>query len=105
MFYVPMAQAHQAVRTLAFVASTQGEPAQIVTQVKRIVSETDNTLPIFALQTGEDLVSSLIATRRFNMVVVAVFAGIALCLAVMGLYAVMTYIVAQSSREFGIGWR
>jgi ABC-type antimicrobial peptide transport system permease subunit len=102
MFYVPMAQAHQAVRTLTFVASTQGEPAQIVTQVKRIVSETDNTLPIFALQTGEDLVSSLIATRRFNMVVVAVFAGIALCLAVMGLYAVMTYIVAQSSREFGI---
>jgi putative ABC transport system permease protein len=101
-FYVPVAQALQPLRALAFVVRTSGDLVQIAPHIRRIVSETDSTLPVFALRTGEDLVSSSIASQRFDMFVVAVFAGIALCLAVMGLYAVMAYSVAQSSREFGI---
>lgn len=101
-FYVPLAQALSPTRTLAFAVRTSGDPLQMAQHVRRIVMETDSTLPVFALRTGEELVSSFVAPRRFNMFVVSVFAVMALCLAVTGLYAVTAYVVAQSSREFGL---
>lgn len=101
-FYVALAQAVQPVRTLAFVARTSADPVRLAPEVRRILSEADATLPLFALQTGENLVAGSIAPQRFNMFVVVVFAAIALSLAVTGLYAVLAYMVAQSSREFGV---
>ncbi len=101
-FYTPLAQTRQPIRTMTFVLRTRAAIGPIAAHVRRIVAEADRSLPVFALRSGSDLVAASIAPQRFNMFLVAVFAGIALCLAVTGLYAVMAYVVAQSSREFGI---
>lgn len=101
-FHVPMAQSSQPVRRMAFVIRSSGNPLRVAPHVRRIVAEADRTLPIFGLGTGDDLVSPSLAPRRFNLLIVSVFAAVALGLAVMGLYAVMSYTVSQSAKEFGI---
>jgi putative ABC transport system permease protein len=97
-----LCQTQQPIRTVTFVLRTSGQLGQIAPQVRRVVAESDGSLPVFAVRTGPDLVAASIAPQRFNMFVVAVFAAVALCLAVTGLYAVMAFIAAQSAREFGI---
>jgi ABC-type antimicrobial peptide transport system permease subunit len=57
---------------------------------------------VFGLQAAEDIVSQSTGTQRFNLFIVAIFAGAALILATCGLYAVISYIVGLSFREFGI---
>jgi putative ABC transport system permease protein len=100
--YVPLHQTQQAVRTLAFVVRTTGDPVALSPHVRHVVAEHDSTLPVFALRHAGELVSSSIAPQRFQMLVVAIFAWLALCLAVMGTYSVIAYTVAQSSREIGV---
>lgn len=101
-FHVPMAQGAAPARRMAFVIRTSGDPLHIAPHVRRIIAEADSTLPIFGLGTGDDLVAPALAPRRFNLLIVSVFAAVALGLAVMGLYAVMAYTVGQSAKEFGI---
>jgi putative ABC transport system permease protein len=57
---------------------------------------------MFAVRTGDDVLAAATAPQRFNMFVVTMFGVFAVCLAVTGLYALMAYMVAQSSREFGV---
>ncbi|MEO8594368.1 MAG: ABC transporter permease [Candidatus Solibacter sp.] len=100
--YVPLAQSPQPVRDLIFVARTTGPPLGIASGMHQAVANVDRTLPIFALQTGEQGLARSMAQRRFNMFLLAVFAGAALALATLGLYAVTSYLVGQCAREIGI---
>lgn len=100
--YVPVAQALQPVRALTFVVRTSVTPAQVVPDVRRVLANVDGSLPMFAIRTGAEVLSASTAPQRFNMFVVVTFAVFAVCLAVTGLYALIAYMVAQSSREFGV---
>jgi putative ABC transport system permease protein len=100
--YLPVAQAMQPFRTLAFVVRATRPPGQIVPQVRRSLAAADGSLPMFAVRSGEEVLSASTTPQRFNMFVVVMFAALAACLAVTGLYALIAYMVAQASREFGV---
>jgi hypothetical protein len=101
-FYVPLAPATRPARSLAFAVRTSGDARGLAAEVRRIVADSDNTLPVFALQPGEELLASSVATQRFAMLLAIALGVLALILAMTGLYAVMAYMVSQSSREYGI---
>jgi predicted permease len=100
--YLPLAQSRQPIHALSFGVRSAGELSQLANAARRVVSELDGSLPVFAVRTADEMVQSSIAPQRFNMLIVIVFAVMALCLAVSGLYAVSAHVAAQSTREFGL---
>jgi putative ABC transport system permease protein len=100
--YLPVAQAGQPLRALAFVVRAGGSAVQMVPQVRRALASADASLPMFAIRSGEEVLSASTTPQRFNMFVVVLFASLAACLAVTGLYALMAYMVAQAAKEFGV---
>jgi putative ABC transport system permease protein len=100
--YIPLSQSPQPIRDLIFVVRTAGPPLRIAGTVRQAAATVDPALPIFALQAAEDRLAHSVAPRRFNMLLLALFAACAFALAAFGLYAVTTHLVGQCSREFGI---
>jgi putative ABC transport system permease protein len=101
-FYVPLAQTLDPARTLTFALQTTARATMLAPMVRSVVAETDGTLPIFAIRTGEDIVRSAAAVRRFNTLILTAFAVVAVILAAVGLYALIAHLVAASTRELGI---
>jgi len=79
-----------------------GDPLALVASLRRAVTEVDANLPIHDLQTMEELGAEALAAERFAAVAFAVFAALALLLASLGVYGIMSYSVAQRRREVGI---
>jgi predicted permease len=100
--YVTFAQAEQPVRTLNFVIRSRTPMRALAPELRRAVADVDAGLPAFALRSGIDLVNGTIANFRFNMLVVTLFALVALTLALSGLYAVLAHVVHQTRRDAGI---
>ncbi len=100
--YLPFAQVGQPARIVNFSIRSQLPAATLARQVRAAVAGVDADLPPFALRTGTDLLSAAIATQRFNMLIVGVFAFFAVTLALGGLYAVLAHAVEHTRRDFGI---
>jgi len=85
-----------------FGVRTEGDPAALISGVRAAIRELDPELPIDAIGTVDSLVANSLSQRRFSMLLMAVFAGLALVLAMVGIYGVISYSVAQATREIGI---
>ncbi len=85
-----------------FGIRTEGDPASLISGVRAVIRDLDPELPLDAVGTVDALVSSSLSQRRFAMLLMAIFAGLALVLAMVGIYGVISYSVTQATQEIGI---
>jgi len=99
-YYVPHRQI--SVSTVFLVSRTAVDPASMASAVRGSIQEVDRELPVFRVTTMERMVADSMTQRRFAMTLLAVFATVALILASVGLYGVMSYSVMNRTNEIGI---
>jgi putative ABC transport system permease protein len=99
-YYVPYAQSPSGGIYLAVRA--EGDPNALSGAVRNAIRGVDADLPVYKVTTMDRLVADSLAQRRFAMFLFGIFASLALVLAVVGLYGVMSYMVLQRTHEIGL---
>ena len=109
VIYVPQSQTPQGLTDLAnsliplaWVVRTAGDPMNAHAAIEREIRSVDPLIPISRVRTMDQVMSSSIGRQNFNMTLLTVFAAIALLLASIGIYGLMSYSVEQRSQEIGI---
>src|SRR5947199_5985861 len=99
--YMPYLQHGFNGATLSLVVRTAGDPGTLAQTLRRLAHQINPDAPM-KFTTMEAMLSEGVAAPRFRTILFAVFAGLALCLAMAGVYGVMAYTVGQRSNEFGL---
>ncbi len=103
--YLPHAQppfGPQRSMTMVVRTAADRDPLALVSTVREHVRSIDPLQPVTRVQTFDGIVAQSMATRRFTLVLLALFAGTAVLLAIGGLYGALSYIVSQRARDIGI---
>lgn len=99
--YVPHAQ-HSSESSMALVVRTEGDPAAMASAVRREILKLDPEQPISNVRTMEKVLSDSLMLRRIAMLLIAVFASLALTLATVGIYGLTAYSVSRRTHEIGL---
>src|SRR5947207_15031540 len=87
---------------MTVITKTSGDPNQLIAALREQVKAVDPDQPIYNIRTMNEIRSDSVAPERLNLTLLSLFAGIALVLAVVGIYGVMSYSVTQRTHEIGI---
>jgi putative ABC transport system permease protein len=98
--YFPFAQLPGGNMTVILKAA--GDPTQLIAAVRQQVKAVDPDQPIYNVRTMDEIRAESVAPERLNLMLLSIFAGIALVLAIVGIYGVMSYSVTQRTHEIGI---
>ena len=109
VMYVPQGQVTDSLTQLAnsviplsWAIRTANDPAELTPAIQREFLAVDGQLPVSKIRTMEQVVSESTARQNFNMLLLSIFAGMALLLAAIGIYGLMSYTVEQRTQEIGI---
>jgi predicted permease len=99
-YYIP--EATVAFSDMTLVVRTTTDPAAVTAGLRQAVAEMDKDQPLYEVRTMDSLVARSVARQRFSMTLIGVFAALAMLLAAVGIFSVMSSLVAQRSHEIGI---
>jgi putative ABC transport system permease protein len=101
--YTPYAQLlHSWKRWMNVVVRSEGDPATIANMVKGQIWTVDKELPVTKVRTMTEVMASSVASQRFMMLLLGIFAAVALALASVGIYGLMSYSITERTHEIGI---
>ena len=85
-----------------FAVRSQGDPGKLLSVMQQEVWAIDKDLPLVNVKTFDEVISASVSQRRFQALLIVLFAGIALALALVGIYGVISYSAAQRTAEIGL---